>query len=89
MEQLTIKNKTTEEVVKAINKFRLENKNKWYQVEVTFSRKKYKLKVYNTWVQIGRKYFTDTNELIHDYPSPMDMNITEFKKYLSNFLINN
>jgi len=86
MEQLIIKGKTKEEAIKEINKFRLANKNKWYQVELELGRHKYKMKIYNTWAQISRKYFLDTMEFIHDYPSGMDLKVNEFKNYLNEYL---
>jgi hypothetical protein len=86
MEQLTIKNTSKEEAIKQINKFRLQNKNSWYQVSIFLGRFKYELKIYNTWTQIGRKRFVDTNNLVGNCPSDMDLNIKEFKEYLSNFI---
>ena len=74
------------QVIKQVNKFRLSNKNKWYQIEVTTNNFIYQLKVFGTWVQIGKKRFLDTKELIHNYPSNMDISVKEFKEYLTRFI---
>lgn len=75
------------EIIKRINKFRLENKDNWYQVSVQYGDIfTYQLKVWDTWVQIGRKVFTDTGEVAHNYPSEMELNVGEFKSYLDRFI---
>ena len=86
MNELTIKDTSKEEAIKQINKFRLQNKNKWYQIAVFIGRYKYELKIYGTWVQIGRKRFSDSLEIVHNYPSSMDINVKEFKEYLNKFI---
>ncbi len=86
METLTIKNTTKEDAIKQINKFRLQNKNRWYQISLFLGRYKYEMKVYNTWVQIGRKRDKETNYLHYDHPSAMDLNIKQFKEYLNTFI---
>lgn len=80
MNTLKIESNDKNEVVKLINKFRLENKNKWYQIDLTFNGFTYKMKAYNTWVQLNYKYQND--KLLYNNPSSMDINITEFKNYL-------
>lgn len=74
------------EAIKEINKFRLANKNKWYQVEVEYEGFTYQMKIFNTWAQIARKRFTDSGELVHNYPSPMELKVKEFKEYLNKFI---
>jgi len=86
MNTLKIENTTKEEAIKQINKFRLQNKNKWYQIYVFIGRYKYEFKIYGTWVQIGRKRFSNSLEFIHDYPGNMDINVREFKEYLNKFI---
>lgn len=41
-----------DELVKEINKHRLNNKNRWYAVVGTFNGVKYRLKAYNLHIQI-------------------------------------
>ena len=72
------------EVIKLINKFRLQNKNKWYQVELHYSPYIYKMKIYNTWVQLC--YQTKDGIILNNNPSIMDMNISQFKDYLNNVI---
>lgn len=42
----------TEQFVKEVNKLRLANKNQWYFLTGTVNGKDFKLKGYNTWLQI-------------------------------------
>ena len=79
METLTIKQSNNiKETVQKINKFRLENKNSWYQVHI--SDRDVKLKMFDTWVQVQTKPLFCTG---------MDMNPTEFKNNLTKGLNNN
>ena len=61
------------EVAKQVNKVRLANKNKWYQVAFLNEETNDKtiIKVYNTWVQLATKPLFDTS---------MDKKPTEFKE---------
>ena len=80
MNTLTINTSDKEDAIKQINAFRLENKNRWYQIELNYDTHVYKMKIYNTWVQIFRKV-KDGNILWND-SSAMDIKVGEFKKYL-------
>tara|TARA_R110000851_G_scaffold308761_1_gene467799 strand:- start:1644 stop:1901 length:258 start_codon:yes stop_codon:yes gene_type:complete len=82
METLKLKETNKNEAIKKINAFRLENKNKWYQVELNYNPFIYKMKVYNTWVQLF--YCYEGNELKYNNPSEMDMKVGEFKNFLQN-----
>lgn len=87
METLFIEDKTTDEVVKEINKARLRNKNQWFQVEVFMEEYKYQFKIFNTWAQIGRKRWINTGQLVYNDPNCMDQKVSEFKEYLSKFIV--
>ena len=84
METLIIQSEDKKEIVKQVNKFRLSNKNKWYQVNITHNGKTYKGKLYNTWAQIFRKY--EGENLIHNNPGPMDQTVTQFKNFIESNL---
>ena len=79
----TITNK--KEVIKLINKTRLENKNKWFQISLSFGGYNYEMKIYNTWVQLC--YVYKENKLLYNNPSNMDMNIKSFKEFLNNIIL--
>lgn len=73
-----------ETVIKEINKFRLSNKNNWFQVHIRYNGYEYKMKIYNTWVQLNYTYKDDGNNfLLYNNSSNMDMNVKEFKNYLN------
>ena len=79
METLTIKQSNNiKETVQKINKFRLENKNSWYQVHIV--DKDIKLKCFDTWIQLSTKPLFSTCG---------DMTPTEFKNNLTKGLNNN
>ena len=84
MKKLKLKNENKKETIKKINKFRLENKNLWYQVEVIDGNYTHLIKAFNTWVQICRTY--KNNNFIFDNPSAMDMSVTQFKKHIETTL---
>jgi len=70
-------------IIKEINKFRLKNKNKWYQVEVRLNNYQYRMKCYGTWVQLNYIYEDDgQNFIICNDGSAMDISTENFKKYL-------
>jgi len=74
METLTInKIKSIKETVKQINKFRLLNKNKWYQINIIPINAK--LKIFDTWIQLSTIPYFDTG---------MEFTPTEFKNNLTN-----
>lgn len=85
METLKLNTIDKNEGIKQINKFRLQNKNKWFQVEYKYSPYTYKMKIYNTWIQLLYKYEGD--KLINNNPSSMDLNVTEFKDHLQNSIV--
>jgi hypothetical protein len=61
-----------------INKIRLQNKNKWYFIEVEVNNKIIQIKGYDTWIQIFK-----INDDRINYSSPMDFKVAEFKNYLT------
>lgn len=73
------------EVIKLINKTRLENKNKWFQISLYFNGYNYEMKIYNTWVQLC--YVYKENKFFYNNPSSMDMNIKSFKEFLNNIIL--
>lgn len=77
-------NLNKKEIIKAINKHRLNNKNKWYQVEINYSPFVYKLKAYDTWVQLA--YIYEGESLKSNNGSTMDQTVTQFKNYLDNLI---
>jgi hypothetical protein len=68
--------------IKELNKFRLDNKNKWYQAEIRINKDVYKIKAFNTWLQIFRKCDTNHN-IIYNSSNPMDQTVGEFKNWLN------
>lgn len=85
METEVIVNKTDKtEVIKLINKFRLQNKNKWHQISLAFNGYNYEMKCFNTWIQICNVY--KNNKLISTEASAMELTPTNFKQYLNNLI---
>ena len=85
MKTLTEFNKDKETLIKLINKHRINNKNNWYQVHVKHNGYEYRMKCYDTWIQLNYIYHDNgLNFLICDDSSPMDMSVKEFKQFLSN-----
>lgn len=77
-------NLSKKEIIKAINKHRLNNKNKWYKVEIKYLPFTYKLKAFNTWVQLA--YIYEGEHLKSNNSSMMDQTVTQFKNYLDNLI---
>lgn len=70
-----------ENTIKIINKERLSNKNKWWIYFGSYKGIGFKIKAYNTWVQIFETdNFKDS--------SGMDISVSDFKKYLFETLEN-
>ena len=84
MQTLVETNKDKPTLIKLINKHRLENKNKWYEISVALNGFNYELKCYNTWVQLA--YVYKQNKLIYKSSSGMDISVKEFKEYLNNLI---
>lgn len=80
MNTLTVLNKDKETSIKLINKHRLNNKNNWYQCDVSCNGYNYKIKAFDTWVQLC--YVYKDNELLYNNPSHMDISIKDFKQFL-------
>ena len=80
MKTLQINNSDKAQIIKTINKYRLENKNSWYQVEIKHNSITYKIKAFKTWVQILRACNGET--ILYNDSSAMDQSPTEFKEYL-------
>ena len=74
-----IQTNSTTEAIKLINKIRLNNSNKWYQINLSYKDKIYNIKAFNTWLQI----FTDNK---NNYSNCMDQSIKQFKEHLFNVL---
>lgn len=85
MKTLSIYSNYPQEIIKEANKFRLENKNNWYQLQITCNNYTHKIKAFNTWVQICRTYKDE--KLLHNDSSVMDMKPTQFKQYIKSILI--
>jgi len=70
-----IQTNNTTEAVKLINKIRLNNSNKWYQINLSYKDKIYNIKAFNTWLQI----FNDGKT---NYSNCMDQTIKQYKQHL-------
>ena len=85
METLHINNNTSKnDIIKQVNKFRLKNKNKWFQVEIEYVPYTYKLKCFNTWVQL--MYKCENNKVICNLGSDMDISVKDFKEHLNIYI---
>jgi hypothetical protein len=84
MKTLIILNKDKETIIKLINKHRLENKNKWYQISMYLNGLNYEIKCFETWIQIC--YVYKNNKLLYNAASPMDLSIKQFKQHLNKVL---
>ncbi len=75
METLNLNTLSADDFVKQVNKHRLSNKNRWYQVCATVDGKQVKIKAFGTWLQIF---------LVGDfsYSNSMDETPTQFKRSL-------
>ena len=71
-------------IIKEINKFRLQNKNKWYQIELHFNEYLYKMKCFDTWVQLN--YIIQNDNILYNEPSAMDLTPSKFKQYLNDII---
>lgn len=70
------------ELPNVINKIRLQNKNNWYQLNITTATNLYKIKAYNTWLQLIYVCNKDTLQLKYKDSSPMDLKPTQFKEFI-------
>jgi hypothetical protein len=77
LKQVYNSNSNSIEIAKNVNKFRLSNKNKWFQIcfEHETLGTQYYLKIYNTWVQITQVNRIDTS---------MDNKPSEFLENIKN-----
>lgn len=85
MKTLSIYSNYPQEIIKEVNKFRLENKNNWYQVQITCNNYTHKIKAFGTWLQICRTYKDE--KLLYNNPSSMDIKPTQFKQHIKSILI--
>ena len=74
-----------QEIINRVNKHRLANKNNWYQAEVYYNGYIYKIKAYNTWIQILRKVSMN-GSIIYNESSSMDISVGKFKDFLHSHL---
>jgi hypothetical protein len=85
MKTLNLKESNINETVKQINRFRLMNKNGWYLINIEPNNKDifhtYRLKCFDTWIQIFIKYDNKDNILYKD-SFYMDAKVKDFKEYL-------
>lgn len=58
-----------------LNSLRLSNKNKWFTLEADVDGKNVVVKCFGTWLQIFRIDGID-------HAGPMDMKVTQWKKYV-------
>jgi hypothetical protein len=77
--------KTNERIVNEINKFRLDNKNNWYEISLVYYDFNIHIKAFNTWLQIIRVY--NDNLLYYNHSGPMDINSTKFKSIILTMLV--
>jgi len=81
MNEITqITSSTVEDAVKKLNETRLENKDCWVFAFVDLNGLNFKFKFYNTYIQIAE------NPDGLRGSSVMDINVGQFKSYLSDFL---
>ena len=66
----------TQDFVKHVNKTRLENKNKWYFLNLVVNDKQVMIKGFGTWLQVF-----NVNGL--NIPTVSDISVADFKKLLS------
>lgn len=66
----------TQDFIKHVNKTRLENKNKWYFLNLVVNDKKVMIKGFGTWLQVF-----NVNGL--NIPTVSDISVNDFKKLLS------
>tara|TARA_R110002167_G_scaffold18218_1_gene68622 strand:+ start:969 stop:1238 length:270 start_codon:yes stop_codon:yes gene_type:complete len=75
------------ELIKQINKLRLENKNQWFHVLATVAgRPTVSFKIYGTWIQIAR--WTNSEGRTINSPNCGDRSVTQFKADLMAILNN-
>ena len=90
MQVLNIKEKNITETIKQVNKFRLSNKNNWYLINIEPNNKdifySYRLKCFNTWVQIFIKY-DDKDNIVYKDSFHMDAKVKDFKDYLKGNIV--
>lgn len=80
---------TREELIKDINKTRLENKNNWYYFKANFKNNILEFKAFDTWVQRLDVYQEDSNgNLFKNFSdsSPMELSVKDFKSWVLNQL---
>jgi len=82
MNTLEIKTVDKKSAIKQINSFRLYNSQKWYQINLNYNSNIYKMKIYDTWIQIFRNESTGAKG-----STCMDLSVTQFKQYLSENII--
>jgi hypothetical protein len=85
MKTLSIYSNYPQEIIREVNKFRLENKNSWYQLQITCNNYTHKIKAFGTWLQICRTYKNE--KLLYNNPSSMDIKPTQFKQHIKDILI--
>lgn len=76
---------TREELIKDINKTRLENKNRWYYFKANFKNNILEFKAFDTWVQRLDAYQEDSNgNLFRNFSnsSPMELSVKDFKAWV-------
>jgi len=75
------------ELSNVINKIRLQNKDNWYQLHITTSTNLYKIKAFDTWLQLIYVYNKDTLQLKYTDSSPMELKPTQFKDFIKHRII--
>ena len=84
MNTFSINNNNPKEIIKQVNKFRLDNKNNWYQLQITCNNYTHKIKAFGTWLQICRTYKGE--KLLYNNSSSMDITPTQFKEHIKDIL---
>ena len=68
------------DLIKYVNKQRLENKNKWLFLAIAYRGRNITIKSYNTWIQIlfiGEKQLSGS----------MDISVKDYKTFLTNSIL--
>jgi hypothetical protein len=68
-------------LIKEINKIRLASKNKWYYINFSCGETLYRMKAYETWIQI-----LEINNSMR-ISSPANLNVTGFKKFIEDAIL--
>ena len=90
MNVLNLKENNINETIKQINRFRLKNKNVWYLINIQPNNKDifgtYRLKCFDTWIQILVRY-DNKNNIVYRDNFYMDAKVKDFKEFLEGNIV--